>query len=269
MLDNFLLLLRRMKAIFLRHLFLHMESWPRLIEMLYWPIINMTTWGFTSLYFVKKYTDSPVIISTLIGSVLLLEIYLRTITNILVLFLEEVWSRNLGHLFASPLSITEYTFSLLLTALVRTVIAIVPALFLANYLFDYSILSLGTPLIYYTILLAFNACWFGLLIVSLLLRFGLAAEWMGWMSAWIIIPLVAPYYPVSILPPVLQFIAHALPATYVFESMKDHINHPDEHSLKLIAALVLNILYMLISMGTLSRAYKAARQKGGLLQMAE
>lgn len=269
MLISVQLTLQRIGALFLRHIFLHYESWPRLVEMLYWPVINMATWGFTSLYFIKKYTDSPIISATLVGAVLLLEIYLRTITNILILFLEEIWSRNLGHLFASPLSIIEYTVSLVLSALTRMFIAIIPAILLASYLFNFSLFSLGLSLFLYVFLLAFNACWYGLLVISLLLRFGLAAEWLGWMSAWIMTPLLAPYYPVTILPPFLQIVAYALPATYVFESMKEQMNQHTSHSSNLLIALLLNIFYSFVAAWILSRAYKAARNKGSLLQMGE
>ena len=77
--------------------------------MMYWPLINMLSWGFSSLYIVKKLTGVTVIAGTFVGGVLLNEIFMRTTMTILVLFLEEIWSRNLGHLFASPLKLLNYS----------------------------------------------------------------------------------------------------------------------------------------------------------------
>lgn len=263
------LLLRRLLSVALRHAYLHLESWPRFVEMLYWPIINMATWGFTSLYFIKKFTDTDISSGALVGGAILVEIFIRTSTTMLMLFLEEVWSRNLGHLFASPISFSEYVFSLITVCFVRVMIAITPAILLAKFLFGFSLASFGMTAIIYVVLLAFSGFWYGLLIVSLLLRYGLAAEWMAWMGTWLIVPLIAPYYPVAILPLPLQYIAHALPQTYIFESMKSLINQGSIQPGKLFISLGLNVLYMLIATLILNCSYQGARQRGGLLQMGE
>jgi ABC-2 type transport system permease protein len=239
--------------------------------MIYWPIVNMATWGFVSLYLIRKFTNADITLvgMALMGGVLLNEMFLRVIFNMLMLFLEEVWSRNLGHLFASPLKLAEYIAGLMLTSLVRTALALTPAIILARYLFGYSLFHLGTPLFAYIPLLAINGCWYGLLIVALLLRYGLAAEWLAWMSTWLFVPLVAPYYPVSVLPDWLQAISYALPATYVFESMKALVAQHEVHTEYLWKALGLNLVYFAAASIILTRAYRGARARGGLLQMGE
>ena len=66
-----------------------------------------------------------------------------------MLFLEEIWSRNFTNLFIAPLRISEIIISLVLTALLRTLIGLVPAILITSPLFGISILDLGTPLFYY------------------------------------------------------------------------------------------------------------------------
>src|SRR5262249_55240680 len=149
-----------------------------------------------------------------VAGVLMSEILLRIGIGMMLLFLEEVWSRNLGHLFASPLKFSEYVGGVLFLSFVRATLSIIPAVIVANYLFHFSLLSLGLPLIAFLALLLLNGWWYGMLLLSLLVRFGLAAEWVAWMSTWLIIPLVAPYYPVAILPHWLQPISWSIPATY-------------------------------------------------------
>ena len=265
------LLLRRLWALALRHVYLHIGSWPRILEMLYWPIINMLMWSFASVYVTRQFgvTSSAGISASLIAGALLNELSMRVSINSLMLFLEEVWSRNLGHLFASPLKISEYAVGLITVSLTRTCIALIPAILLAKFMFGFWLFSLGMPALVFIALLAMNGCWYGLLIVSLPLRFGLAAEWLAWMSSWLLIPFMAPYYPVAILPPFLRPIAHALPASHVFEAMRALIDHGEWQGHELLTALGLNILYLILAALVLRLSWLAARKEGRLLENSE
>jgi ABC-2 type transport system permease protein len=265
----FLLFLRRIWGLMLRHIYLHIGSWPRIVEMMYWPLINMLSWGFTSLYVVKRLTGATILQDLLVGGVLLNEIFTRTSLTMLVLFLEEVWSRNLGHLFASPMKFSDYTVGLVITALTRMGLSVIPAMFVAKYLFGFSILSLGWPLVAFIGLLTLNGCWYGLLVMAMLFRYGLAAEWLGWMSIWLLTPLVAPYYPVSILPHAMQYISWSLPATYVFESMKSIMGGNGVHADYLWISLALNTLYLVLAGFVFRQAYRGALRRGGILQVGE
>ena len=41
---------RRIAAMVLRQLYLLRSSWPRVFELMYWPTIQMTLWGFITLF---------------------------------------------------------------------------------------------------------------------------------------------------------------------------------------------------------------------------
>jgi ABC-2 type transport system permease protein len=263
------LFFRRIWGLMLRHYYLHSGSWPRIVEMLYWPVINMVLWGFTSAFLIKSFTNATIVGSSLIASVLLVEVFVRVSTNLLVLFLEEIWSRNLGHLFASPLTFSNYIGGITLVSFLRTIIAMTPAILLALFLFDFSLFSLGWPVTLYIALLAFNGCWYGLLLLSLLLRFGLAAEWVAWMGSMLLTPLIAPYYPVSVLPHALQMVSYSLPATYVFESVKAQLNQQPLPYNELLTAFALNVMYFIIASVIFWLSYRGAQKRGGLLQVGE
>ncbi len=267
--DRPALLLRQIKGLALRHVYLHLGSWPRFVEMFYWPIVNMASWGFASVYIMHRFEGTAALGPSLVAGVLLSEMLVRVQVTMLMLFMEEMWSRNLGHLFASPLSFTSYITGTTAVALVRSALAITPALILAAYLFNFSILSLGWPLAAYIPLLAMSGVWCGNLILALILRYGLAAEWLAWMATWFLLPLTAPYYPVSILPAAMQATALALPPTYVFESVKSQIAGNGVHPENLLISLGLNLLYLAGSAFVLRAAWRSARCRGGLLQMGE
>jgi ABC-2 type transport system permease protein len=267
--SSIILLLRRIWAIPLRHIYLHMGSWPRIVEMMYWPLVNMASWGFTSVYLTKAIGHVEIVGSTLIAAVVLMEFFMRPTMMVLTLFMEELWSRNLGHLFASPLRVSEYMAGLVITTLVRTSIALTPLLLIAHYVFGFSLFSLGWAAAIYVPLLALNGCICGSLIIALLLRLGLAAEWLAWMATMMLAPFFAPYYPVEILPQGFQLIARVLPPTYVFESMKSQMATGDVQPKKLLIAFGLTVIYALIAAFVFRAAYRSAKRRGGLLQSGE
>ncbi len=263
------LFFRRLWGLTLRHVFLYLGSWPRLVETLFWPIINMLMLGFASLYLLRSYSTASIIVNVFIAGALLNEIMLRTSMGMMVMFLEEIWSRNLGHMFASPLKIFDYITGILCLSFAKSVISIIPAIFIAIALFGFSLFSLGWPVLAFSLLLIFNGWWYGLLVLALLLRFGLAAEWMAWMALWLVVPVIAPYYPVIVLPGWMQIISWCLPATYVFECMKALVTDHQFHGEYLLKAGALNLVWFTGSAIVFYRAYQGARRRGGLLQVGE
>jgi len=261
--------LRRIYGLALRHIYLYRGSWPRLVEMMYWPILNITLFGFVSLSIVHRFGHADIMTDAYLGGLMLAEILTRAVMGMLVMYMEEVWSRNLGHLFASPLRLRDYVMGLIGLCTSRCLLSVIPAFIVVYFLFGFSILQLGWNLPLYAALLCFNGWWYGLLILSLLMRFGLAAEWLGWMSTWLLMPFMAPYYPVAILPQAFQVVSWALPGTYVFESMKIQIATGSARFDYLGIALVLNLFYFAGAVFVFNRAYCSARNSGGLLQMGE
>jgi len=261
--------LRRMWGIALRHLYLYRESWPRLLEMMYWPIINISLFGFISLSIVQHFGHTDILTDTYLAGLLLAELLTCTVMAMLVMYMEEVWSRNLGHLFASPLRLRDYIASMMALSATRCLIAVIPAFVVAYYLFGFSILRLGWALPLYGVMLCLSGWWYGLLIMSLLMRFGLAAEWLGWMGTWVLMPFMAPYYPVSILPHAFQVISWTLPGTYIFESMKQQMATGTVRFDYVAIGFGLNLLYLALASAIFSRSFKSAKRLGGLLQMGE
>ena len=260
---------RRLLGLLQRHTFLLLGSWPRFIELLYWPTLNMLVWGFLNIYLGQQRSSAVAIGSVVLGGALMWEILLRSQFSLLVPFFEELWSRNLGHIFVSPLSPLEYVFGLVILSLLRTVIAMTPALILAEWCFGLWLPGLGLPFVAFYFNLALTGWWCGLLLVALILRYGLAAEWLAWMAAFALSPVVAVYYPVSILPAWLQPVSWALPPTYVFEGMRAILDHHEARLDYLLIALALNLAYTALAAVVFLRVFERTRRDAGLLQMSE
>ena len=86
---------RRVSALVLRYVYLLMGSWPRLLELAYWPSVQIILWGFISKYFVSQTSWAGSAAGALLAAVLLWDILFRGQLGYTISFMEELWSRNL------------------------------------------------------------------------------------------------------------------------------------------------------------------------------
>ncbi len=245
------------------------RSWPRLLELAYWPTVQMILWGFVTLFFVQHSSWVAQAAGVLISAVLLWDILFRANLGISVTFMEEMWARNLAQLFASPLRPYELVIALALMSLLRTIISVLPAMLLALPLFGVSVFALGAPLAaFFANLLLFG--WsIGLFVSALVLRLGLGAESLAWVSVFALAPLSGVYYPISVLPGWLQPVAWMLPTPYVFEGMRAVLF---EHAFRLdllIEGFVLNLAYLAAATAFFLCICRVARERGLLVQQGE
>src|SRR3954469_18491872 len=138
---------RRIAAMVLRYWYLLRGSWPRLLELAYWPTVQMILWGFISQFMATNSSWVAQASGVLIASVLLWDAMFRGQLGVSISFLEEMWSRNLGHLFVSPLRPYEWIIAMLAMSFIRVLIGVVPAMLLAIPLYHYSIFGLGLPFV--------------------------------------------------------------------------------------------------------------------------
>src|SRR6201996_8252655 len=144
--------LRRIWGLMYRHLALYRRSWPRLLELAYWPILQMCIWGFTASYLAGRMGSTVAVAgATLLGGVLLWEVTLRSQMGMSISFLEEIWSRNLGHIFVSPLRPLELIGALVGMSIIRMAMGVVPAILLAWVFYAYNLLALGPVLVLFFI----------------------------------------------------------------------------------------------------------------------
>lgn len=261
--------LRRIEAMCLRHLYILKGSWPRILEMAYWPAVNMVMWGFTNRFFSEHSSWVAQAGGILIGAVLLWDVMFRGNLGVALSFLEEMWSRNLGHLSVSPLRPHELVASMLAMSLVRTVIGVLPAALLAIPLYHYNVFTLGLPLVAFWFCLMVSGWAMGLGVSALVLRFGLGAESLAWVMVFAIAPLAGIYYPISTLPGWLQPVAWALPPAHVFEGMRAVVFEGAVRADLLASALVLDAIYLGLGATLFLWSWHGARVRGALLNMGE
>ncbi len=259
----------RMYALCIRHLYLIKGSFPRILDLIYWPTIQIILWGFISKFFTMYsdyYTDT---IGVILSCAILYDFLFRSSISFNMLFLEEIWSRNFTNLFVAPLRISEIITALTGTALIRTLIGIIPAVLLMSPLFGVSILDLGLALLLLFLSLYMFGTTLGILVTSGLLRFGPAFENTAWSSLFLLAPLGCVYYPLSILPEWLQYISKILPLVYIFEEARSILVNDVVDYKNIMNALLLNVIYFVIAVIIFYLSFYGARKKGTLVNMGE
>ena len=259
----------RILALVERHAYLLLKSWPRLLSMAYYPTVTMVLWAFVTVYLRPTnnfLADAP---GLFIGAVLLWDILFRGQLGVSLTFFEEMYSRNLGNLFVSPLRAWELIFGQLVMSLIRTLIGVGAACAFAWLLFHYSIFSLGLPLVAFFVNLIICGWAIGLAVSGMVLRWGLGAEELAWAAVFLLAPVSGVYYPIDVLPGWLQFIARCIPTSYVFEGMRALLLDNTFRLDMFMQALALNGVFMIVGVACYMWAIGYARKHGLLLQMGE
>ncbi|MFM2129126.1 MAG: hypothetical protein RL477_672 [Pseudomonadota bacterium] len=256
-------------AMALRHIYILRSSWPRVFELIYWPMMQMILWGFISKFMATNSSWVAQAAGVLIAAVLLWDVMFRGQLGFSVSFLEEMWSRNLPNLFVAPLRPHEFIAALVLISLVRTLIGVLPAAGLAIVFYHYSIFDLGLPLVAFFFNLMMLGWSVGLILTALILRNGLGAESLAWMAMFVLAPLSGVFYPVETLPGWLQVVSLALPSSYVFEGMRAVLFHGVVRIDYLLAALGLNLLYLGAGAAYFLHTFRVARRTGLLMRLGE
>jgi len=261
--------LRRIYALVLRHTYLLRSSGPRILELVYWPTVQMILWGFITLFLINHSSWIAQASGVLLSAVLLWDVLFRGQLGVSLVFMEEMWSRNLGHLFVSPLRPFELGSALLTMSLIRTLFGVGGASLIAIPLFHFSIFDLGLPLLAFFINLIVMGWAIGLLVSGIVLRYGLGAESLAWIAIFAVQPISGVYYPIETLPVWLQYVAALLPSSHVFEGMRavllDHIFRAD----LLLYAALLNVVYLTAGFLSFLAFFKVARVRGQLLHVGE
>jgi ABC-2 type transport system permease protein len=245
---------RRIWGLMYRHLALYRRSWPRLLELAYWPVLQMCIWGFTASFLASRIGSGAAVAgagATLLGGVLLWEVALRSQMGVAISFMEEMWSRNLGHVFVSPMRPWELVAALIFMSMIRMLGGVLPVvvLFFMNLMIMGWAVALG--------------------VVSLILRHGAGAEALAWSVLFGLTPFSAVFYPVAVLPRALQPVAYALPSAHVFEGMRGVLLDGVVRWDHLIAAFALNAVWLAGAALLFARQFRQARLRGALLSIGE
>lgn len=261
--------IHRIAAIVIRHLYLYKRSLPRLMEVFYWPFLDLVIWGFISIYLTRFKGALPDFAAFLIGALILWDILFRSQQGLSVSFLEDMWARNLLNIFVSPISPVEYIASLMLISIVKLLLAASVMVLFAWLFYSFNIFLIGLSLIPLILNLVVMGWALGIVTMGLILRFGQEAEVLAWAVAFLFQPVSAVFYPVAVLPPFLQSIAGFIPSSHIFEGMRAVISNGSFPTHEIFWATGLNITYIITSFIFFHWNFGIVKKKGLLAKVGE
>ncbi len=262
-----LLAWRPIVGILYRQIVLYRRSLPRWMEIFYWPLLDLLVWGFLTLYLKKMPSFMPSAVTSLLGALLLWDLLYRAQQGISVMFLEEIWSRNLVHLLVAPVTPFHIIGGAILSSVAKVLLSSSVAATIAYFLFSFRIFSLGLDLLFFVLSLLMMGWALGILTTAVILRFGQEAEVLAWGVIFLFQPFSAVFNPVAVLPPIAAKITYFVPASYVFEGMRSVLIHGFLPLRDLFMAFMLDFCYVIVALIVYVRVINRSRQKGFHLKL--
>lgn len=261
--------LHRITALIVRHLYLYRRSLPRIMEIFYWPFLDLVIWGFITLYLAKYQTQVPGFVTFFLGALILWDMLFRSQQGITISFLEELWARNLMNLFASPLKPGEFLAATMVMSIFKvTCVSIVMAV-CALLFYSYNVFTIGLWLIPFVFNLVIAGWVIGVFTTSLIMRFGQEAEVLAWSMVFLFQPISCVFYPMEVLPAWLKPIAWANPAAHVFEGMRAVLSSGEAPLVNLAWAVGLNGLLLVMAVAWFYRTFAYCKDQGLLVRVGE
>lgn len=257
----------RIQAMLWRYLYLYPRSLPRILDIFFWPIVDILIWGFLTLYLREIQTNLP--ISIFLGALIFWNFTQRSQLAVSIAFLEEVWEKNLINIFVTPVKLVEFLAATVLVGLVRLLLVGL-TLGLAGFLFfKFNIFTFGFYLVPFVVNLFFFGWILGLIATSVILRFGQSAQVLAFALTMLLQPFSAVFYPVKVLPGFLQMFSFVIPITHVFEGMRTVVLENGFPTSSLVAAVLLNLVWFVVSILLFYKMFDYVRDKGHLLKLVD
>lgn len=253
--------LHRINAVVRRHFMLTFRRADRIINVLYWPFLNIVLWGITSMWMQQQSQNTNMVTMVLTGLILWQIVFRVNLETAKGLF-EELLSHNVVNLFSTPLTLGEWIVGMMALGVINMLLVFACCSIAVWLLYGINILVLGWSLLPFMLSLLIAGWFIGFFICALLIYWGLKAQDFVFTVGWIFSPFSAIYYPLSILPSWLQTIGKCLPMTYVFESMRAVLSGGRLSTYDLAISFALDFLYLTLSLLFFWYMFEKSREKG-------
>ena len=257
--------LNRISGIILRHYFSSIHQLERFFDVFISPVLMIVLWGFLTKY--VQGLQASTLASFLLGGILLWAIFEKVGTDIGVNFMFDIWDRNFINVMSTPITFVEYLTALIIVSSVKILFAFLTMALIASIFYNFQITSLGFSLALFVLNLFIFAASFGIFNIALVLRFGHSIGPLTWIIPFIVQPFAAVFYPVSVLPVFFQKIAYMIPISYVFEGMRAVFKTGQFDSYLFWMALVLNFIYLTISISFFGLMLRSVLKSGKLVKL--
>ena len=254
---------RRIGALVLRYLLLIRRDQSRIIDLCYWPMIDIAIWGFLTYYFVAKTgTPLPGALAAFLGGAILWNLFLRAAQDVSVSFLDDVWARSLVTVFASPLTFGEFGVAIALVGATKVVMSLAVMAIAAWLLYAFDVFTIGWALVPFAANLMLFGWTMGLVALAVIVRFGGRWNIIAWSFPFLAMPVSSVFYPESVLPAPARAIARLVPANHVFEGMRAVVLEGRMPWDRVAIATALNLVYLELASALVAAVFRIALRRG-------
>jgi ABC-2 type transport system permease protein len=257
----------RISALVLRYTFLYTRSVPRVLEMFFWPVMDLLVWGMLTQYLQSGPYQVPGFIRFLLGAMIFWDVLYRAQQATTISFLEDVWARNLMNVFVAPVRLSEFVLATYCVGTVKILITVALLSALSAAFYDFNLFSMGLALFPLFANLLMMGWAVGMVTTAMIMRWGQASEALAWGIPFLLQPFCAAFYPLSSTPAWIHPISLAIPATHVFEGMRDVLSGKGFPLERLAWAFGLNLLYLLAAALFFKYMFHQARKRGLLAKL--
>jgi ABC-2 type transport system permease protein len=253
---------RRVGALLLRYLLLVRRDPSRVVDMFYWPLIDILMWGLLTWFVAQMGANLPNAIAVFLGAAILWNVFFRAAQDVSVSFLDDLWARSLVTVFASELTFAEFGVAITLVGAIKVVVALAAMAATAWLLYAFDVFTLGWALLPFAANLVLFGWTLGLISLAIIIRFGGRWAILAWSLPFLVMPVSSVFWPETVLPPVLRSIARAVPANHIFEGMRAVVIAGRFPTDRIILATGLNLLYLAAAAATVAWVYRIALTRG-------
>jgi ABC-2 type transport system permease protein len=263
----------RILAVMQRHAYETRRNFDRVVDMVYWPVLDIIVWGFFTLYLTRGNALAhgsalrPDVVSFLLGAAILWGLFYSFQRDMAVGFLDELWTRNLINLFSTPLTAGEYVTGLICVNFVKASIGVGMASAVAWAAYAFDIFPMLPTFVPYLLNLVLFALAIGIVITGFIFRYTTRVQALAWSFAGLLQPVSCVFYPVSALPRSLRVVAWSLPTTYAFEGMRHVLGGHGFSSELFVRGLALNAFYIVAAIFIFRIVFASAQARGQLVKL--
>jgi len=255
-------MIRRIFGLLVQEWYISKRSLEVIMDTIWYSTLSVVVFGFVAKYISSQ--NQPGIGEMLLSGMIWWE-FLRINQYSLTLNpMWNIWSRNFCNMFISPLSKTEYLVAQFIVGFLKSSIVfiinllVVRLVFNTTFLQNYSVLTF----IGFISILALFAWSMGLVIMGIIFLYGTRIQALAWGFIAVVQPLVAVFFPVSVMPLWLQTISYLFPVTYLFEINRLLIVGFTYPASYMAIAALLSVLYFIISLYIFKHFFAASQLSG-------
>jgi ABC-2 type transport system permease protein len=254
--------LYRIQAVMLRHLLLSFRVFGNVINLFYWPLLNIILWGFNSIWNQSVQQQPFQLTLALLTTLTLWQVLFRINMEICINLFDEIQSHDFSSLFSTPLKLYEWMIAVIGLGLIKSVITLFFAFICILILYGINVLAVGWYLVPFLGLTTLTGWSVGFLTASCIVYWGKSVYELVWVCVWVFVPFSGIFYSIKVLPSWGQLIAAVIPHSYLFESLRTFILSGELPVQPLIICLLLSVIYLVLSLIFFKIVFEKSRKKG-------